>query len=467
MLIAPSRRARDGERGQTLVMALAFIVFFGVVAVAVLRVAEVPGLQHVRTEATASNDAYAEGGAALAAADASRSDLSLTCAVNNTAQVTMQSTDTAKYTVNQCNPGLTGGGSPGTGPGANCILCILNLNPSPTNPTSAVLSTQCGHCSGPDLATSGGDIYVNGSIGNHSVITATASTGSAHIRVLSGGSGALCTCSPAVTFFAPALTDTFSPGAPATVAGRPTGCLVYSSSDGCTAAFAGATATIHPGLWASLAISGAANVTMASGVYVFTGPLSLSGTASLTGSDVVIYLTCPGYGPAGTRCASGHTGASLSFGGGGGSSPGATLSAPTSGQYAGFGVVADPGLIDPHTSCSNGGSGTCLMETSGNGASVSGSVDLHGGGMSIQGNGATTIGGRLIVNTLSLSVSGHVGSGLSLSGSIPGVSTSACGVFDTTVSGAAGSNVSMGRAIVQSQCGNGSLNGVVAFNYKQ
>src|ERR1700686_2629661 len=131
MLGHTSRRRRAGERGQSLILAIAFIAFFGVVVVSVLGLGDVTALQHVHTESTAASDSSAEGGAAYAAADAGRNpltDLSLTCAPGDRGQLTMQrkspqaTPDSVGYTVNACNPGQTQ--STGAGPGINCLLCI-------------------------------------------------------------------------------------------------------------------------------------------------------------------------------------------------------------------------------------------------------------------------------------------------------------------------------------------------------
>jgi hypothetical protein len=462
MLMPHSRVRRKGEQGQTLILALAFVAFFGLVTVAILRVAEVTGLQHVQTETAAVTRASAEGGAAYAAADATRTDLPLNCVGGSTGQVTMQSGDSANYTVNTCNPGQTASSGPGSG--SNCVLCVLNLRPSPTTATTTVVSASCAQCT-TDLTATGGDIYVNGSIASGSTLAAT-STG-AHIWVLSGASHQASCCVPAATSYSSAIVDPLaSLAAPSpAVTGQPAGCPSFSTANGCADSYSKGTVTLHAGLWSSLQISGKADVTLAPGVYVFTGPLSLSGQANLTATGVTLFLTCPGYGPTGTLCSSsGHTGASVSLGGQGS----ANIAAPGSVQYtaANVSVLADPNLIDPSgaSGCTTGGN--CVFSGSGQGGGISGTVDLRSGGMSLQGNGSASITGRLIVNSLNMSISGNVGSGLSLTGS--GFSASACGVFDVAVKGTtAGTASPTGRAVVQSQCGgSGSLSGVVDFNYK-
>ena len=126
---------RPDERGQVLVMALAFIAFFAVVVIAVLNFADATGLQHVHTEKTASNDSLAEGGAAWAAADA-KSD-ALACIPGDIGHVTMVGGDVASYQIEGCNPGNTGQGLSGT----PCVLCILNQTPIPPATSTSAATT--------------------------------------------------------------------------------------------------------------------------------------------------------------------------------------------------------------------------------------------------------------------------------------------------------------------------------------
>ena len=483
MLAKGPRRARQGERGQVLILALAFIAVFGVLTVAILRFGDVVGLQHVHTEATAANDSKAEGGAAYAAADAASG---AACAPGNTGQLTMQTGDAVAYTINACNPGNTSvlGGT------GHCLLCILNETPIPpattTSPATVVLSATKG------IKTSGGDDYINGSIGSGTQFTASP----ASIYVLSGAVPlsdpcSLCVPHPVRSYATP-ISDPFGTlGAPSPVAGKPTvnGVLCptasWDSVKGCTENFT-SSAAIGPGLWASLSMSGnkGVAVTASTGVYVFTGALTASGQATFTAtSGVTIYLACPNYGPSGNACPSsgsvGRTGGYISFSGQGAVS----ISAPGSPQYTKVGGIADvailtdPNLLDPGgvSACNNPPSqplvmNPCLYNVSGNGASVTGSIDTRSGGIDVGGNGGQTENnGLLIANSLYVGVSGGATTGLNLSG--PGtLTTGSCSVFDDTVSGkASGSSTSLiGRAIIEAACGTGgtgSTNGVVAFNY--
>jgi hypothetical protein len=479
-----SRRQRSGERGQTLILALAFIAFFGLLISSVLSFAGVTALQHTHTEATATKDGLAEGGAAFAAADAVRSGLP--CLKSTTAQqLTMQSGDVAKYTVESCYPFNT---QQTLGGGGHCLLCVLNQTPVPPGtaavPGTSVLSATKG------ITTTGGDDYINGSIADHTQLTANP-TSSAHVRVWSGADTSGCVCTPAqVLTYPKPFKDPLPNLAPSPVAGEPVdpegapACPTWDPKEGCTASFTDkGSSTIYPGLWDTLTIDGHASVTASPGVYVFTGALQVSGNqdATLTGRGVTIYLACPNYGPAGNACPVSGKGGSIRVSGQGNLS----LSAPGSAQYTNVGgsngtllgadvvILADPNLVDPGgvDSCTDGDGG-CVYDMAGNAATMTGSIDTRGGGVSIEGNGGLAVNnGFLITNSLFVSVTGHVGTGLDLSGPGTFSGPTACNVFDDSVSGnasgsvATGTSPGQGRAIIQSECGNAAANGVVDFNY--
>ncbi|HEX6538963.1 MAG TPA: hypothetical protein VF155_07270 [Candidatus Dormibacteraeota bacterium] len=446
------RRRRRSQTGQVLILALAFIAFFGVTIAAVLRVADVPAQQHRITETTATTDAGSEGGAAFGAAEAARSTgVVLTCSTGNSGQLTMQGGAKANYTVNACNPG---GASSTSGAAQSCLLCLLNQTPPSSSAATVVFNANRA------VTTSGGNDFINGSIASGT--TLTANPAGAHIYAFTGATTSGCTCSPSpvITYSPNKIADPLATAvAPSPVAIMPLGCTSWSPSAGCTASFSGGNNTVHPGLWASLQTTGNANLTFAAGTYVFSGGLNIAGNGTIDGtSGVTLYLACANYGSAGTACpVSGGTGGSITISGNGSES----FTAPSSGSYANIVLLADPHLLDPSgvTSCL-GGSG-CLLSISGNGASFTGTQDLRSGGATFQGNGGdNVIGGRFIANSLVISVSGHAAAGLTLSG--PGtISTSNCGVFDDAVSstGVPGT----GRAIIQSQCG--SARGVIDFNY--
>lgn len=465
-------------------MALAFIAFFGLVVVAVLGVADLTGLGHINSESTATKNSLSEGGAAYGAADAGRPDVALTCNVNDTGTLTMQGGDQAQYTVRQC--GIGAGVGSGPGPGPNCLLCILNVGGSPA---TTVLDAKCAQCT-TGLVTTGGDDYLNGSITSNTSFTAQASAGPPvkldNIRLFQGASDNGCACTPTPTHFGPkAIADPLRCGGPApacapTSAVEPQLCTTsanctpdtlchsaagatWSPTLGCSITLNSTQATLGPGLWDNISVAGNPSTAVtfddasgSPGVYVLTGAFSVTGNSAVGGSDVIFYLACTNYTSTGQPCSG--TGGSVSFGGNGTT----TLSAPTGGPYAGIAVLSDPALPDPGGAGSCRGGVGCIYTTAGNGAAVTGTIDTRSGGMAIGGNAGQTISsGRLITNSLFMSVSGHAGSGLALTaGPGFGGGNGSCGVYDfTPVTGSSvaggsygGAGSSTGRAVVQSQC---------------
>jgi hypothetical protein len=486
MLSKTSHRRRSGERGQVLVLALAFIAAFALLVGAVLSFGGVTGLQHMHTEATAAKDGLAEGGAAYAAADAVRPDIPLACAAGSTGQLTMQSGDVAKYTVQDCNPGNSNVGT-GSSTG-HCLLCILNETPIPpatsVSPSTSVLNSPSG------ITTTGGDDYINGSIASGSSLTANPA--SAHVRMVTGATAPALCCTPStiLRYPIPFKDPLASLGAPSPGATKPLGCPIssYSATAGCSETFKTAGAyTINPGLWASLTLTGGGSsgviLTANPGVYVFTGQLQVQGNKKdqFIANNVTIYLACPNYGPTGptdptgNACPTSGTGGGISLSG----NANVTLTAPGSPQYTNVGgvngtllganvaLLADPNLVDPGGVGGCVGLGTgCLYSVSGNGGSITGSVDTRGGGMGIGGNGGVQMTSGLLI-TNSLWASGSGAGGLSLSGPGTFAGPNSCGVFEDNVTGQlnGSASTSPGHAVIQSDCGNAGANGVVDFNY--
>ncbi|MFH8386760.1 hypothetical protein ACH4E7_38590 [Kitasatospora sp. NPDC018058] len=92
--------------------------------------------------------------------------------------------------------------------------------------------------------------------------------------------------------------------------------------------------TISPGVYSSIS-SLAGTLTLNPGTYVITSTtgITISG-GKMNGTGVTIYLACPTYP---TACAAGTSGASFTDQSGGKT----TLSAPTTGAFTGFSVIAD------------------------------------------------------------------------------------------------------------------------------
>lgn len=270
------RRSRRSEQGQILVLALAFIAAFALVVGAVLAFASATALQRAHTETTAQSDSAGEGGAAFAAADAARTPSLSWCPSGtttppntNNGSVTMAdgNNTTANYSLAACDPGQT---STSVAAQGHCILCILNqtaFGSTPKyTPTTAVFSAQCAQPGTYCLQTTGGDDYINGSIGatsnNGKQLQACSAPGQcpgtppqqATIALLDQGQPggatfpAVC-CSPTPTSFTSTVSDPLaSIGDPSAAVSVPTGCTTWQTCKppNCMAAPAAPTVTPTP-----------------------------------------------------------------------------------------------------------------------------------------------------------------------------------------------------------------------------
>lgn len=519
-----TRRRRRSEQGQILALALAFLVYVFLIVFAALGFASATAQQHVHTEQTAQNDAAGEGGAAFAASDAARTDISW-CSATDTGTLTMAdgSNTTANYSVTKCNPGQT---ATTVGAKGHCLLCILNQTPFGSTPAHApgttVFTAQCAQCSGFDLQTIGGDDYINGTVGSGTTLeaceTSTKCPGQATIGVLGTSPAGCCTPTPKGGII---VTDPLASIGDPSAAGvaLPSGCtswqtckpincqggtLPANTPAGTWSATAGCTVTgisqkqtfnLYPGVWSTISISGQADVVFQPGVFVLTGSLTksgqgiicapgtISGSPSVCASStgVTLYLACVGGVSGGQTLAylacpaSGHTGGNVTISGGGSTTNQLSITStpcpagqqvPQCPGYDGVAVLADPHLLDSTTSTCIGTGTGCALSVSGNGGSINGSVDLRSAGLNIAGNGSEAISaGFLIANSFTMNVSGHVSTGLALTG--PGAFVSvgnSCNVLVLNVySGALPANVP--TAVVQSQCGTAKQSGVIDFNY--
>ena len=114
------------------------------------------------------------------------------------------------------------------------------------------------------------------------------------------------------------ISPTPTPGIVA--ASDPLSFITQPTPSGCTPFSNGGTSaiTLQPGCYSSLSITGTGPVTLSPGLYVLNGPVILSGTGSITGSGVTLYLTSA-------------TGAVTISG-----TQAINLSAPTTGNYNGI-----------------------------------------------------------------------------------------------------------------------------------
>lgn len=427
---------RRGERGQVLAIALAFIAFFAVVTVAVLSYASAIARQHVSTETTAKTDSLAEGGAAWAAADAATG--TLTCSKGAIGSLTMQGGATVTYSMNGCGPGQTGTGV-GQPPGHYCQLCLM----APVSTCS--VNNAALQLSGSSQINMKGEIDSNGSIwteSNSSAVTAKQISLVSGVPVCQGKKNKLilgsCFCTPTPTTpFSTAIADPLAYLPAPTPSGSPQSVTDNSSSR-----------SLSPAIYSGIDLSGTAQVSLNSGVYILTGRLSLARSAIITSSGpVVIYLACPAAtAPWVKPCATGESGGSITVIG----NASLTITGGN-GSYAGISVFSDPNLADPSPAQ------VISIEESGTIDSGAGAVDVPSGTVANQDSGRFTIGTRLVAGYLTGSASGTA----SFTGTPPTPPT--CPVFDFGVSGTSGSSSGPGRAIVQSNC-NGHT-GIVAFNY--
>jgi hypothetical protein len=134
------------------------------------------------------------------------------------------------------------------------------------------------------------------------------------------------------------------------------------------------TATISPGIYSGISLSGSANLTLSPGLYTVNGPVSVSGSATVTGSGVTIVTS-------GTVTLSGSGVVTLT-------APGTS---PTSGAVPGFVLIGT-------------GSGAWSYSGSGDG-NLTGVLYAPNAGMSFSGSSASSPSSCLevVVSTASLS----------------------------------------------------------------
>ena len=387
-------------------IALAFIAFFGLVVVAVFNYAGATTLQHGQTENAASVDAIAEGGAIFAAQDANAAaeapPASLACVGSapgppNSATLQMQTGDTLSYSINQCNPG-----SSAVQPLANeCVLCLLSPNGTDLSFTTA---------STPQTLKVDGPVAINSAT---SIVAGDTLQSTAQPPFIGCVTPSICTTGSYIPPVAQitAVTDPLSNLATPNVSG-PCGNLNNP------------TVPITAGWYCSISLSANRTYTFGTGIYVISGSFQVSGQAHVqtAAGGALFFFGCASYP---TPCSNGgQSGASLSA--------------------SGKGVLITPTTIAPYTGLSlafdrndTGGSGGCpagfVVCISGNGASIGGTVVTHSGNVSIQGNGASSIDGSLIANSLAISVSANAGAGLAVGGTS---SKAFCWVYDVSAKGA-------------------------------
>jgi hypothetical protein len=285
------RRDRHAaQRGQTLILAVAFLAFFGLVAASVLTFASTVESQRGSTERTAAMDEVAAGSAQFALSDTRGQG----CGTVSSGVMQFPSSDKLTYNVPAGSGGCQQSSTGGSTAGASCELCILNA--SPANPGTTVLTTNQG------ISVTGG-VDVNGSISGS--VTATGPN-----RRIGLVTGATCTsCSPSPTSQA-AFNDPMAGALPI-----PTNAGPAQTCSSCS--------VLSPGVYSNVSVT-SSPVWMKTGVYILTGQLNISGSplqAQLLNSDTPTGTTTDS--DSGGFSASGSGGATTSGAGGSSASGGA------------------------------------------------------------------------------------------------------------------------------------------------
>lgn len=267
------------------------------------------------------------------------------------------STTGATTTVAIENSYLVGNFSTGSS-AQDCQLCVL----APSS--SGALSL-----SGSSKVKWGGVATVNST--SSSAITATGSSALSGITLFEGG-GTHLTGSASVTTQTPtgvgSVSDPFYWYQFPSPSGSPNSVSLSGKSS----------ATITPGVYAQISASGSATLTLSPGVYVVTGSMSVSGSATVSGSGVTIYLACSSYP---TACPSGSV-AGLSISG----TATVTLIDGATGPGLGFAIEAARGSV-------------ATIATSGNSVlSIVGSMYMLNGTLSTSGSSMVEVNnGEMVI----------------------------------------------------------------------
>jgi hypothetical protein len=424
------RQRHSGERGQTLIMSLAFLALFGLFAATVLGFASVTQAQRGSNERTASIDAVAQGAAQFAVADTGL----LGCGAVSGGTLTFSSGAVLSYSVP--SQGGCGYSTVGVPPGRDCELCLLGPGAAP-DADDTVLST-------------GTAVVVNGEIdGNGKVIGSgpVSSVGAnARIGLLNPTCAQACTPNP-ITLTTP-FADPLGGLLPVPPEATSTTVSSWTSGDA---------TTLGPGVYRTINASNG-TVTLSAGTYVVTGSLNVSDIGVLnTNGAVVIYLTCPTLIGSGTSrhwgCGSGQTGATFNVTGTGSFA----LTTPPSGTYAGISLFADPKLSDP--------SGGHILNVGGSGGSFDGTIHIPSGSASVSGNGVGSAGlgvkGRLIVTTL------NIDSGPTDILNLTGTVIPSCSYHTDDVIGTlnGGQRSLLGRVRFEANCNTGAADSIINFAF--
>ena len=428
----PRRRAQEG---QVLIMALAFIAFFGLVTASLLQLADTVQIQQSHGRSAANANAATEGGAFFAAEAAAKQGsctAQLTTGPITTGPITMAGTsDSASVTTNACNPGTTADLL-----ADQCAVCVLG----PAGPSLSV--------SGP--LTVQGPIAVGGD-----ATSGTTQLGAPDTRSTVGGSGfigCLGACSGG-GFYPPAvkLTTGFpSLTVPTPTIGSTQNCSppVYDTQGG---------ATISSGCYTSVTLN-CSGTSSACPYYLGSGaPIVIEGLLTIgTGNGPP---TTVGPAPDSTSTAQIQfiQDGSLLIN----SDGNLTLQGSSNRDVA---LYVDPSdnLGPPDVLRLFGGS----LSVSGTVDAPDASVNVYGGSdngsigsLNVGPNRTHSDSGRLIVGSLDVQQRGEIA--VTAAPPTPGY----CWVYSDTVTVTTGGKTESGHVLVESDCSGEAGVGIISINY--
>ncbi len=425
--VLTQRRRHRAQEGQVLIMALAFIAFFGLITAAVLQLADTVELQQSVGQSTANDNAGAEGGMFFAAEAALQQGSCV--APGTTGPIIMAGTgDTASFTTNGCNPGTTADLL-----ADQCAVCVLG--PAGLTPSLSVDGTL----------TVLGPVAVDGSASSSGPTVSQVQPGA---EVRQGFITCSATCS-----------GEFSPPARQLTAGpSPTVIPPSLSPENCRplAYTTGGDQTVPSGCYTSLILNCSATSPLSACEYFLDGPIVMVGPLTIgTGSGpLTTVITTPdsagllGFTQEGSLLVNSDGDVALQ-----GSS-----------SYHDVALYVDP--LDTFDSLD-------IVRIAGGKLSVAGTVDAPGASANVFGGsdtdqpGTLDIGpnqadpesGRLIVGTLTIGQFGAV-----TVNAVP-PSPGYCWVYSDSVNVTTDGLTDSGQVVVASNCSGEAGTRIVSINY--
>jgi hypothetical protein len=445
------RAGRRGEQGQVLIMALAFIVFFGLVTTAVLQLADTVELHQSHSQAGATADANADGGMLFAAQAAQEQG---GCVLNTHGSVTMTTGASASYTTTTCNPGATADLI-----ADQCSVCVLS-----TAQPAAITGTIAAQ--GPIAFNGGSTAATAGSVTS----TVNGAGGVANPGFI--GCVSPSTSCQTAGAYSPAVQSIQPVADPLSSALVPDG--LAQPGDGPCRPDPGSDPGDYPhdslpsGLYCNITLT-TGDWTLQSGVYTVLDSLGVSDDAGLTGDGVLLYFTCqydpnpiyvdacddpPGDADGGVLDISTSGNVSLT------AYEAATAQNPDN-LLVYFDPLEDAVLDDLlPTSCDDNailcvdGSGTTALD--GSVYAKAGQIDL-GGDTRIGSTSGPSQKGDLVASILDSS------GDLQVDGIPPWVGY--CWVYDDSVRVSSGATTSTGQVVVESDCSGLKSTGIISIAY--